>query len=118
MNLGSQLFLQKDTLNKARANGKWFGLVAAFNKPSTFSDANIDTNLIVLYKQEAGTNQIYLIDVVFSTTLLFERPVLAKSEGSTFDLTKNGWSDTFAQKQIEPCAEYLFDGNVQRSDIQ
>lgn len=76
------------TLNRAKAKGKWFGLVAAFNKPSTFNEPNINTNLIVLYKQEAGTNQMYLIDVVFSTTLLFERPVLAKSEGSTFNLIR------------------------------
>ena len=66
---------------------KWFGAIAVFEKSSVAEGGNINPNLIVLYKQEASTNKIYLIDVVFSTTLLFERPALAKSEGSTFNLT-------------------------------
>lgn len=71
----------------ASKHNKWFGVVAAFEKNSVVGGGSINPDLIVLYRQEAGNNKIYLIDVVFSTTLLFERPTLAKSEGSTFCLT-------------------------------
>ena len=42
---------------------KWFGAIAVFEKSSVAEGGNINPNLIVLYKQEASTNKIYLIDV-------------------------------------------------------